>query len=322
MVTLQRVQDIVYHALPEFYRDKIETKARYAHMRNYKALVFNIYAFFSVILFLFLTIFQAGSGVKIGVSVVTIPIVIALPYMILSLYADRRRKQIEQILPDALNLISSNIESGLTVDKAFLLSARDEFGPLADDLKEAAMEMFGGTPVQEALADMENATNSELFKETLTLLQDGIESGGNVAKLLQSSSEDIRKSLQLRDEIAANVKMYSLFISIASLFGAPVLFSVSVFLTETTSNMWSSDSISFEDLPSRGPFEFQEPSFRPSFFADFSLVAIIITNVFAALIISEIKNGNIREGFKYAPIYATAAVVIFFITEALVSAAF
>lgn len=318
----RRIVNTTYNLLPDFYQAKIEQQAGYAKIHNYRSLTFDIYVGFLGILFLFLLIFQASTVVKIATTVIALPLIFALPYLIFSLMANKRRKQIEQVLPDALQLISANLQSGLTIDRAFLLSARDEFGPLAKDLKKAAMEMYGGKSTQEALKELEDDTNSELFAETLNLLQDGIESGGQVSKLLESSADDVQKSLQLREEIAANVKMYSLFISMAAIFGAPVLFAVSVFLTRTTGNMWSSESINFQNLPSTGPFEFSQPSFRPEFFGDFSLVAIIISNFFAALIISEIKNGSVKEGFKYAPIFVIVAVIVFFTTDTVITAAF
>ncbi|MDY6777280.1 MAG: type II secretion system F family protein [Candidatus Nanohaloarchaea archaeon] len=319
---MERLQELVYHALPGFYRDRMEQKALYARIPNHKSLTFNIYIVFSVILAIFLLIFQASLLFKAAVTVIAVPIIINLPYLVFSLLANKRRKEIEQVLPDALHLVSANIKSGLTIEKAFLLAARDEFGPLANDLKHAAMSMFGGEPIDEALEGLADRTNSELFAETLNLLRDGIESGGNVSDLLESSAADVQKTLHLREEIAANVQMYSIFILMASLFGAPVLFSVSVFLTRSTASLWSSQSVNFENLPSTGILTMQQPSFRPEFFADFALAAIIISNLFAALIISEIKNGNVKEGLKLIPVFVVVAVIIFFLTSSIITLAF
>jgi archaellum biogenesis protein FlaJ (TadC family) len=235
--------------------------------------------------------------------------------------ADKRRKEVEDVLPDALQLISANIKSGLTIEKAFLLSARDEFGPLAVDLRQGAMQMFGGTPVEDVLEDMSKSTKSELFQETIRLLQDGIESGGKVSQLLEASSRDIRKSLHLREEIAANVQMYSMFILAASLFGAPILFSVSVFLTERTTSLWAGQNL--QNLPDAGGgfFNFSAPSLEPAFFADFAMASIIISNIFAALIISEIKNGTVKDGLKYIPLLVIVAVVIFSLTNVVLTSA-
>lgn len=314
------MRTFVFNLIPSRLKDGIVREAHYAKIHNPKRLTFNIYAVSFTLLTLFVLLFEASVPVKIAGSVIFAPIALIAPYMLFSLMANKRRKQIEEVLPDALNLISANIESGLTIEKAFLLGARDEFGPLADDLQRTSMRMFGGTPIDEALKELEDETNSEMFEETLRLLRDGLEAGGKVSNLLESSANDVQKSLHLRDEIAANVKMYSLFILMASIFGAPILFAVSTFLTKSTAQLWGSQSINFDELPSAGLLEFQQPDFRPEFFADFALVAIIISNIFAALIISEIKNGNVKEGIKYVPIYVVVAIIVFFTASTAINA--
>jgi len=40
-------------------------------------------------------------------------------------------------------------------------------------------------------------------------------------------------------------------------------------------------------------------------------MAIATTNIFAALIISEINNGNVKSGIKYAPIFLVISLSIF-----------
>ncbi|MCJ7429195.1 MAG: type II secretion system F family protein [Candidatus Nanohaloarchaeota archaeon QJJ-5] len=319
-MNIEEMRTLVYTNLPDRLQSGIEREAQYAHIPNPEQLTFNIYAVSFIILTLFVLLFEASPAAKIAGTVIFVPIALVAPYMLFSLMANKRRKQVEDVLPDALNLISANIESGMTIEKAFLLGARDEFGPLADDLERTSMRIFGGTPVDEALKELEDETNSEMFEETLRLLRDGLDAGGQISDLLESSANDVQKSLHLRDEIAANVKMYSLFILMASVFGAPILFAVSVFLTESTASLWGSQSINFDELPSAGLLEFQQPDFRPEFFADFALVAIIISNIFAALIISEIKNGNIKEGIKYIPVFVILSTVVFFTASTAINA--
>ncbi|MDY6788715.1 MAG: type II secretion system F family protein [Candidatus Nanohaloarchaea archaeon] len=321
-MVMKRLVEIVYSLIPEFYRGWLEEEARHAKISNQKEIVFYIYALFLVLGAVFVPLFSTSLTVASVLSTGYLLLVFFIPYLVFTLLANKRKKEIERVLPDALQLVSANIESGLTVEKAFLLAARDEFGPLAEDLRHVAVEIFGGTSVRDALSELAESTNSELFAETLNLLQDSIEAGGDISKLLESSASDVQKSLQLREEIKTNVRMYSLFITIASVLGAPLLFAISVFLTKRTNSMWTSQSVNFENLPSTGPLRFSKPSISPEFFADFALVAIIVSNIFAALIISEIKNGNVKEGVKYMPFFVGAGVALFLIAQAIVTSTF
>lgn len=313
-----------YEQLPEFYKERVNKEAAYATMEPERP----------VIIGMIVTAAAAIGGaymlpwdwrIKVAVGAITAVLgAPALPYLWISLAAERRKNQMDRILPDALNLISANMKSGHTIEKAFLMSARDEFGPLAEELQATAMQMYGGTPIDEALKNMESRVKSELFKETIKLLVDGIESGGNTAELLRSSANDIRSSLEIREEIKSSIRMYMVFIVMAAVFGAPILFSISVFMANTTTQMWQSSGIGEFDQASQATsqldvglnLQFQAPQVDIAFFQQFAVMAIIMTNIFSALIISEIQNGNAKQGAKYIPVFIAISMILFFTIRA------
>lgn len=318
-------QKNLYELIPARYRDKVEQEAQYAAMEEEveKYTIYgSVFGFISTLaIILYFAPFMLP--VKIGAALIGALVVgPATPYMFISIKAERRKKEIESILPDAMRLVSANIKSGHTLEKAFLLSARDEFGPLADEMRDTAMEMYGGEPVEEALQNLESRMKSELFQETLKLLRDGIESGGDTANLLDSSADDIRNSLEIRDEIKSSIRMYTIFIMMAAVGGAPILFSISVYMAQRTTNMWSSADIgSMSDAGGGGmggmgsqigfDMSFSSPNVDIALFEQFALMAIVSINLFAALIISEISNGNIKQGIKYVPVFIIISLLLF-----------
>jgi len=308
----------LYEKLPKLYKEKLEAEANYASVEQFKAETVNaILTFFilSLVGSLFLMNFSLPVNATIG-TIVGIVLGFGVPWMYLSIRAERRKVKMEKTLPDALKLVSSNTRSGHTLEKAFLLSARDEFGPLADELRLTAMDMYGGRAVEDALKEMEGRIKSELFQETLKLLIDGIKAGGDKADLLDSSAQDIRNSLELRDEIKSSIRMYAIFIVMVAVIGAPILFSVSVYMAEVTTDMW--DDAEIGEIEGGGmssqigfDIDFDAPQVDVEFFNTFAYMAIATTNIFAALIISEINNGNVKSGIKYAPIFVTVSLLIY-----------
>lgn len=304
-----------YENLPEIYRKRVEEEAKYAALGDTYRIVTSFMAasFFAVLLFSALLPFSLLlRAVIFTVSAIVVPPI--LPYLVISVAAENRKDEMEKVLPDALLLVSANLKSGVSIEKAFLLSARDEFGPLSEELRTSAMEMFGGKPVEETLSDMQGRVKSELFRETLKLLVDGIKSGGNTAKLLESSADDIRNSLEIQEEINANIRMYVIFILMAAVVGAPLLFSISVYMSETTAGMWQDVNLeSMGDVSGNtlGSMSFSKPQIDTAFFEQFAIMSIIAINFFAGLIISEIKNANIKEGAKYIPVLIAISVTLF-----------
>jgi len=314
----------IYEQLPQFYKDTIEQEATYAAIDNEERIVVSLGGFSCMAVILSVALLPYGAIFKAAAALILGSITpFLIPYILISIAAEKRKDEMENVLPDALLLVSANLKSGLSIEKAFLLSARDEFGPLAEEFRQTAMEMFGGKPVEDALLEMEDRIKSELFKETLKLLVDGIESGGNTAELLESSADDIRASLELQEEISSNIRMYTIFILMAAMIGAPLLFSISVYMSETTANMWS--GVNMDKMSQAGSagfsMSFSKPDVDTAFLSDFSLMAIIAINFFAGLIISEIKNANIKEGAKYIPVLITISVTLFFIMKSTIGGA-
>ncbi len=314
-------KETLFNLLPKKYRTLLESEAQFAHIRNYIPISLNVITIISAISSLLALFLHVSLILKLVILLGGISLAFIMPYMIFTLTAEKRKTETEQVLPDALLLMSANIKSGLTVDKAFLLSARDEFGPLGLEIKAVAMEIFGGKPISEALLRLKKKTNSKILGEIVALIADGIKSGGELSKLLESAARDIRKTMLLKKEIAANVRTYIIFITMAALVGSPLLFAISTYLTSTTAQIWGSTAIDFSTVSAGGFFSFQKPHFNPEFFRIFSILAIIITNLSASFIISEIKYGTIKKGFKNAPIYVLLSLAIFFIVRFIISRA-
>jgi len=328
-------QKNIYELIPARYRNKMEQEALYASMED-EVEKYTLYgSLFGFVVTLGIVMMFAPFDPLVKAVVALVASLVAgpvTPYMYISIVAERRKKEIESILPDAMRLVSANIKSGHTLEKAFLLSARDEFGPLADEMRATAMEMYGGEPVEESLQSLEDRMKSELFQETLKLLRDGIESGGDTAALLDSSADDIRNSLEIRDEIKSSIRMYQIFIMMAAVGGAPVLFSISVYMARETTSMWSEADIgSMQDAGGGGmggigsqvgfDMSFSSPNVDVALFEEFALLAIVSINLFAALIISEISNGNIKQGVKYVPVFIIISILLFLGVQGAISGA-
>lgn len=318
-----RFYEKLFHLHPEPYQDKIKSEASAAGIRSYEklTLILGALGFLTVSAVIFLA--PMPTRVQLGVFIFSsVPSYFITPHLVLSVASDRRKSEIERMLPDALRLVSTNLKSGSSINRAFLASARDEFGPLQEELNKTAIQISGGVPVEEALENMRSRVNSSLFKDTLKILTNAIKAGGNTAELLESSADDIRSSLELRDEVRSSVRMYTVFIFIAGVLAAPALFAITTHMAETTTSMWETvdlgDSSSFATSGSTG-MSFQQPDINTAFLTQFSILALAISNFFSSLIISQISNGNLRGGAKLVPVTVTVSVGLFLLIKTAVS---
>ncbi len=155
-------------------------------------------------------------------------IVWVVVYSVINLMADKRSDEVEGALPDVLQIVSSNISAGMTPYNALWVSARKEFGALAEEIKIAQKETLGGKPFADSLTDMANRVRSNVLQRTIRLLIQGMKAGGELPRILQGIGTDIRQMRLLQKEMAANTMSYILFILFGMILGAPLLFSVSI----------------------------------------------------------------------------------------------
>ncbi len=241
---------------------------------------------------------------------------------LLMLSVDRRGRFVDEILPDALLLLSANIRSGYIPSRALILSARKEFGPLALAIRRAGKEIMTGASLEEGMKEIPKRIRSKDLTRTIKLIIEGIRGGGQIVTLLEENATDIRRRQAIRKEIQANIMMYAIFIAFAGCLGAPGLYALSGYLTTTTSQLTPDLSMNSE-LTSKVAFiQMGGVSISEEFLFNFSIAAILITTIFGGLILGLINSGREKDGLKYAPILAIVALLVFFGATFLVNTMF
>jgi Flp pilus assembly protein TadB len=253
-------------------------------------------------------------------------------YLWLTMAAEAKGKSIELMLPDALQLISSNIKSGLTTERALFVSARPELGPLEKELKHASKEIIAGESVEKSILHMATRVKSLVFERTMWLIAKGIQSGGQIADLLVQLSDDLREQKAVQEEAQAETSMYILLILVAAAFGSPILFGVSSFivqiLAKQIAELPSIDPQSLSNSPGTiqqviGPLAGERQStITPEFVTQFSLWAIFFTSVFASMMIGIINSGKEKNGIRYMPFILIIALFLFYLVRMALTSVF
>src|SRR3989344_9693555 len=94
-------------------------------------------------------------------------------------------KKMEDVFPDFIELMASNLRAGMTIDQALLLSSRKEFSPLDKEILNLGKDIMTGKELTQALIEMAKKTKSDKIMKTINVINSGIRSGGNLAILLE-----------------------------------------------------------------------------------------------------------------------------------------
>jgi|GEM_PF-1921261 len=240
-------------------------------------------------------------------------------YLLIDYQSSMRAKNIEDKLPDALELISVNINSGQTIENSLVESARPEFGELAFILKRTAKEVFSGTTIEKAFGEIGKRVESEALKRTIMLIGEGMRKGASLGELLLRISNDLRNESALKKEINANISMYIMLIIIATAIGAPIMFGAGtiVALSFAKQTIQVDMGSSASKLPLFNLFNENKNSveaFSAGEIESISIVALAVTCLFASLIIGVIMYNKESAGLRFFPILLIVALGIFYVS--------
>jgi Flp pilus assembly protein TadB len=239
-----------------------------------------------------------------------------LTALVVFLYLDIKMyqhvKEIEESLPDFLQLASANISAGMTVDRALWYAVRSKFGILAVEMENVAKATIAGEDLEKALVQLGQKYDSRILKETMNLIVEGIQSGGEMANLLNKLSSNIKETQLMRKEISASVTTYAIFIGVATVLAAPILFALSTQLLIIIQKIFGSIHIEQSaGVSGLFSFNFSGESISIADFKRFAILVLVISSFFSASIISVIRKGSVKDGLKTIPLFIIVSILLY-----------
>lgn len=231
-----------------------------------------------------------------------------LLYFALDFRIFNRTLQLEAVLPDFLQLTSSNISAGMPIDRALWHAVRPNFGVLAKEIEEVAKNTVAGEDLEKALMTFVSKYDSKLLKRSINILLEGLRAGGEMSELLNKIAINIQETRLMKKEMAANVMTYVIFIGFATVAASPFLFALATVMLKVITTI-----VSGMDIGSAGGFTLNVSSEAISLhdFKIFSSVMVSITSTFSMMIISVIRKGNVKEGLRYIPPFIASGLILY-----------
>jgi len=230
-------------------------------------------------------------------------------YLMIYFKVEDRTKRVEEVLPDALQLIGANIRAGMTPYQALKRAARKEFGPLEEEIKHATSRALGTESFSRTLLNIAKRIKSEILARAIELFTTAMRAGGRLAKLLEELAKDVEETRSLKRELVTSTKTYISFIMFTIIIGAPLLLAISIqFITIVTAMQ---EKAGISEIGFGMSFLAGEIVITADFLIKLSIAMLIITSLLAAMLLGTISEGKIKYGFRYAPQIIVGSLVLF-----------
>jgi len=224
---------------------------------------------------------------------------------------NERRKEIEQVFPDYLQLAAANLAAGMTIDRALWGAVRPRFGVLAQEMEDVAKKTITGRDLETSLHEFAEKYDSIVIKRAVDLICEGTRSGGRMADILGKIAINIQENAILQKEMSANVTTYVIFISFASVLASPFLFGLATQLLAVIQQIAGSIAVDSSSSGSVG-LAIRADAVLMDDFRVFSMVILAVTSVMSACIVAVIRKGSVREALPSIPFYFGVSIALYF----------
>jgi tight adherence protein C len=158
----------------------------------------------AIAMFLISSAFTTVVGFSLTVRIVVVVGCTAVGWLGPNLYLYQkvydRSNRIQRELPDAIDLMTISVESGLAFDAAVQQVARNTEGPLADEFSRVLREMQIGQGRADALRGLAERTEVDDLKSFVTSMVQADSFGIPIANVLRIQSSEMRSKRRQRAE--------------------------------------------------------------------------------------------------------------------------
>jgi flagellar protein FlaJ len=175
----------------------------------------------SIILFFIGILIYAGAvklsgNILTGIDFITFGLITAIgPIGFYNHTKAKKKKLIEDRLPDFLREISSSTASGMTIFDAIITSSKGEHGGLTTELEMMASQLTWGLPVDEALENFAKRVNTPAIKRIIITINKALEIGGNTATVFEAAAREIDQVKLVEEQRRAEMSLYAMVIFIS-----------------------------------------------------------------------------------------------------------
>lgn len=213
------------------------------------------------------------------------------PYAVAAWRKRRRLLALDTRLPDFLTDLASLHKAGLTLQDSLLTAAKGDYGKLTPHVRRAADQARWNVPVLRALENMKRDIGTPIADRALTVVLEAGRTGGNVPEVLEIAAENSRAFVNLRDQRARQMGMYTIITYVASVIFIGVCLALeSIFVPRMIEAFSSvqSGGLGLASLP-------DIDSFRTLFYT-----AALVQAIGNGLVAGIIGEGRASAGLKHA----------------------
>ncbi|MEA3202316.1 MAG: archaeal flagellar protein FlaJ [Thermoplasmata archaeon] len=161
---------------------------------------------------------RIGARPTRGLDLIALGFLLAASPLAFVVWAKRRRARgMDERLPDFLTDVASLHKAGLPLQESVTAAAEGSYGPLDPAVRAAADQVRWNLPVLAVLENLRRRIGTPLATRTFTVVIEAGRTGGNVPEVLEIAAQNARATVQMKQQRARAMSLYTIITYVASL---------------------------------------------------------------------------------------------------------
>ena len=128
---------------------------------------------------------------------------------------EKRKREVEEKLPDFLRDIASSTASGMTIFDSIKSASEGDYGELTPELKMMVSQLSWGISIENALNNFAKRINTNEVKRLAVTINKALEIGGNTSSVFNAAAKEIDQIKRVELQRKTEMSMYSIVIFIS-----------------------------------------------------------------------------------------------------------
>lgn len=129
--------------------------------------------------------------------------------------AVKKKREIENQLPDFLREISNSTASGMTVFDSIRSASKGDHGKLSPELKKMAYQLSWGISVNDVLDNFAKRMKTDMVSRMVITIKKALEIGGNTSSVFNAAAVEIDQAKRVEEQRKIEMSLYSIVIFIS-----------------------------------------------------------------------------------------------------------
>jgi len=216
----------------------------------------------------------------------------------------KRKKEIQEILPEFLVEIGNSLSTGMTVFEAIKVAEKGHYGKLNPEIKKMKAQLSWNTSMKDVFFDFATRMKSAIIQRIVIAIEKGLTMGGNTPKIFKAAAGEIDQVNQIENQRKTNMSIYAMVILLCFF----IFLAIILILNETIfTSFLKLQSGQMERLKGVINLSVVNPMML-----QYSLLSFVfVQSIGAGVLAGFMMDGKLSSGIRYSCILGIISLFIF-----------